>query len=82
MNVNTLVNYKHSLFIIKPQDTAGVKIVKSKCFGYTWYAVRDNQLLCVLDSTVANDSYILWKALAGEHTPSANDLGMYAEEKL
>lgn len=82
MNLNTLVNYKHGLFIIKPQDTTNVEIVKSKCFGHTWYAVKKGKLLCVLDTTLANDSWILWKSLAGEHMPSDNDIAMYSEENL
>ena len=33
MNLNALVNYKHSYFTIKPLSTAGVEIVKSKCYN-------------------------------------------------
>lgn len=82
MNLNTLVNYKHSLFQVTPVDTTGVEIVKSKCFGHTWYAIRDGKVLCVLDTTVANDSWVLHRTLLGERKTHRVERDMWAEETL
>lgn len=81
MNLNTLVNYKHSMFHVSPVSTIGVKIIKSRHYAFTWYAVKNDKLLCVLDTTIAHDSWVLWKSIKGELNPSKNDISMYEEEE-
>lgn len=78
-SLNTLINYKHSLFHASPVDTTGVEIVKSKLFGWTWYAVRGGEVLCVLDKTVARDSAALYYALEGR-PPRQVEKDMWADE--
>lgn len=80
MTIKQLINYKHSLFTVEPLNTEDVELIKSKVFGYTFYVVRNNNLLAVLDSSsLADNSRTLWYALKGEHKPSQNDVEMYQE---
>lgn len=80
MTIKELINYKHSLFTVEPLNTEDVKLIKSKVFGYTFYAVRNGNLLAILDSSsLADNSRTLWYALKGERKPSQNDIEMYQE---
>lgn len=81
MNINTLVNYKHSLFTIMPKTTEHLKIVKSKIYGGVEYVVRDNSLVMLIDtSSVARASRELWYTVQGDRAPSHNDYEMFDDD--
>lgn len=81
MTINQLINYKHSLFAIKPKTTEHLRIVKSRLYGGVEYVVRGNSLVMVIsDSTVAKASADLWRTIEGERAPSVNDYAMWDDE--
>ena len=81
MTVKRLVEYKHSLFTVDLVDTTGVSLINSKIYKGYYYAVKDDNLIALLDGySVANDSRKLWYALKGERLPTANDIDCFNDD--
>ena len=82
MNINQLVNYKHSLFTVAPVETKNLKMIKSKIFGGVNYVIDENNNLVVLISTysIADASRELWHFLTDKIKPSENDIEMFNDD--